>query len=448
MFETNADDGRPAEQLEVDAAATREQLALIRGLKQQGRRAALAAVARDRKAGPRVEVVDVGGGDAALIVRGELLVARRGQADWLRDELAQHGFEPVEVPVPDGAGVPDLGFERYRGQKLAGPALLALAVRLRKRGQPVAAHHLAACQPARPRRDPWPDGDQQKVVAKGTGSPEPAGFGLPTPVPTLPTAITVAVLDTGIAPPRRDGWLTEVARDGKNEDRLDTDGDGRLDPAAGHGTFVAGIVRQVAPDAGIECHAPCAPDGFALEADLAAALAVAGSRCDVLNLSLGTYTHLDQPLLAVEAVLDALADAGHEPVLVAAAGNWGGTRPVWPAASSRVLGVAALRADGQPAAWSGHGPWVDASSIGEGVLSTFVEGTAVAPDGTVVTFPADAWSVWSGTSFAAPQVAAAIARLAGSTGAKARDAAADLLAAAPSRPGYGRIVPALPGTAT
>jgi hypothetical protein len=452
MFETTWDDRRTPEQLKADGAATRGQLGVIRrlGRDARARREALESVARARNADPGgtpVEVVDIGAGDAALVVRGELLVATAGQADWLRDELARGGFEPVDVPVPDGADVKDLGFQRYRNPALPGKALLALAARLRRRDQPVTAHFLAACQPTPP-RSPRLDGDQQQVVAKGTGSPEPAGFGLPAPVPPQPAAVTVAVLDTGIAAPRKDGWLSEVARSGTNSDRLDADADGWLDAAAGHGTFVAGIVRQVAPEAGIECHAPCAPDGFALEADLASALAVAGSRADVLNLSLGTHTDLDQPLLAVEAVLDALAAAGHEPVLVAAAGNWGGTRPVWPAASPRVLAVAALRADLHPAGWSGHGPWVDASSVGEGVLSTFVEGSAHAPDGTVVSFPPDPWSVWTGTSFSAPQVAGAIAQLAVSSGMKARDAAADLLGAAPSQPGYGRLVPRLPGTAS
>ena len=59
---------------------------------------------------------------------------------------------------------------------------------------------------------------------------------------------------------------------------------------------------------------------------------------------------------------------------MAAAGNFGDTTPTWPAAFRRVVSVGALTADLRPSAFSSRGWWVDCSAIGEGVLSTYVEG--------------------------------------------------------------------------
>ncbi len=66
---------------------------------------------------------------------------------------------------------------------------------------------------------------------------------------------------------------------------------------------------------------------------------------------------------------------------------------------------------------------MDCSVVGEGVLSTFVAGDQ-SPDFTndPETFPEDAFARWSGTSFAAPQVSGAIARLMHERGLGPRDA--------------------------
>ena len=103
----------------------------------------------------------------------------------------------------------------------------------------------------------------------------------------------------------------------------------------------------------------------------------------------------------------------------------------------------------QLATWSSRGPWVDCSTIGEAVHSTFVEGTErddVDPDPVADVYPANAWAVWSGTSFAAPQVAAAIAQLAMVNGVSARDALALLLQGLPDEPDSGRKVTILAPT--
>ena len=97
-------------------------------------------------------------------------------------------------------------------------------------------------------------------------------------------------------------------------------------------------------------------------------------------------------------------------VVVASAGNDGVCRPAYPAAFDGVVSVAALGPDG-PAPFSNWGSWVRACAPGVDVASTFYIGNCaekekygVDPD----TYTG--WALWSGTSFAAPVVAAVLAR--------------------------------------
>jgi hypothetical protein len=84
-----------------------------------------------------------------------------------------------------------------------------------------------------------------------------------------------------------------------------------------------------------------------------------------------------------------------------------------------------------PSTWSKRGSWIDVSTLGQGIISSYVEGTEA--DDTDDDF-ADTWSgtdpiaVWTGTSFAAPRVAAAIATEVGN-GLSPKAALAQLVAA-------------------
>jgi len=63
-----------------------------------------------------------------------------------------------------------------------------------------------------------------------------------------------------------------------------------------------------------------------------------------------------------------------------------------------------------------------------------------------VSFGPDAWAVWTGTSFAAPQIAGAVANVCQAEGIGVREALRRLLAAGRPVPGFGRAVgPILPG---
>ena len=235
----------------------------------------------------------------------------------------------------------------------------------------------------------------------------------------------VGVLDTGLWPQK---WLSRhVALRSGEEEVLDAQADGFLDTEAGHGTFVTGLVLQVAPSARVHVVKVLDSEGIGDDVSVAAGLERLPEPVQILNLSLGGYTGDDQPPLALaEKLLELRADGT---VIVAAAGNDGTARPFWPAALKHVIAVGAVEPD--EAAWrradfSNHGWWVDACTIGADVLSSFVDITTnVLPEGGTVDF--DEWAYWGGTSMAAPIVAGAIAALV-ARGSTPADAAAEVLA--------------------
>lgn len=304
------------------------------------------------------------------------------------------------------------------------------------------------------------------VIMKAEGGPEPTTRrrGFPAVVyPTRGPAPVVAVIDTGISVEQRsDGYLDQLVH-ADNIDQLDAfppPHDGFLDAAAGHGTFTAGVVQQVAPTAQLRIYRVADSDGACTDDDVATGIrraAAEGAR--IINLSLGTSTVDDQPPPAMlAAIADVISD---DPgiLIVAAAGNDGDTVPVWPAALAptgpgptfaNVVSVAGLDPASAPSTWSSHGDWVRCSTIGEGVVSTYVIGTEDGPlinDPDPDTYGPDSWAIWTGSSFAAPQIAGAVARLCHEQGSAPLDALDDLLNGTPDdAPGWGHRVTVLPGT--
>ena len=293
-------------------------------------------------------------------------------------------------------------------------------------------------------------------VGKAIGGPLPA----PSPGPYRPDGgpgepARVAIIDTGIAAEiRADGWLSRVPRAG-NVDPLDSfplpAGDGYLDFDAGHGTFVAGIVQQVAPGAEITVYRALDSDGLASEVAVACEMirAVKEGGAQIVNLSLGGHTLDNVPPVALRAALEIITEweheTGQEVLIVAAAGNYADTTPCWPAAFRRVVSVASLAPDMSPSQWSSHGFWVTCSTIGQGLSSTFVEGresNLVNPEPH--DFGPDSWAVWSGTSFTAPQITGALALLHERYGYPLREAFRRLLAAGRATPDCGQALRILP----
>jgi thermitase len=271
--------------------------------------------------------------------------------------------------------------------------------------------------------------------------------------------VRVALIDTGVAAaPRGDGWLRGAVVGPGNADPLDVlPVAGRLDWGAGHGTFTAGVVQRVAPRCEIVAYRYTNSDGVGTDADVADMLLraardayQAGVRT-IINASLGTPAADGVPP-ALQAAVEFIVATYPSVLIVASAGNLGSDQPVYPAAFDGVVAVGALTDDLRPAPFSSHGSWVDCSTVGVGVVSTFPAGVSPPepdPAHPDQVFGPDAWALWSGTSFSAPQISGAVARLCCDRPWLSPRGALDLLLERqPTLPGYGRVLRLLPGTPT
>ena len=408
-----------------------------------------------------------------VMVKGELLITMEsylgypGGLGWTgaspsaKPYLDALGLEPVRVDCPELA---DKIVRLVPGKHLGAHVLADIARDLRLRGFSASFNY---CTPTAPvhKHPPAPlPGPNQAPLSPGQ-TPQP-GPGQPQPAALRaqqrPAKVArVAVIDTGIADQavdRADGLLGGVPRTPRNIDPLNSFPIGGphqyLDFDAGHGTFVAGLVNQVDPYAPISMYRAVDSDGIGSEVDVACAMieaVKAGNQ--IINLSLGCRTQDDFPPIALEAALAVIAELDakkpdeEKTIIVAAAGNCGDTRPFWPAAFPGVVAVAGLNPNMTPSLWSSRGFWVTCSAVGQGLHSTFVYGKeSPLIDPAETEFPApNPFAVWSGTSFAAPQIAGAIARLYQDPGVTLRGALDQLLQVAVPIPDFGRAVQILKG---
>ena len=275
-------------------------------------------------------------------------------------------------------------------------------------------------------------------------SPEPTDW-QPKPLPPLEqpgqpgAGVTVALLDTGYD--SANSWFG--GRVTGDSEQPAVDGYDRLLPNSGHGTFVAGVVVRHAPGARVVVKRVFNSHGIVDDWTAATALADLADAEDpvhVVNMSIGAYARRDRGMLACDRAIGYAKYRRPDMVLVAAAGNERSGRPCFPAADKRVIGVAAVEEVSEDcwrrARFSNYGWWVDACAPGVDAASTFFtyEGMvvpfheldldeefeadsfhddcgAVSPDACgqkSLSFGGTAR--WSGTSFSAPLVAAAIAR--------------------------------------
>lgn len=303
----------------------------------------------------------------------------------------------------------------------------------------------------------------------GFGGRTPVAFCSPDPrtlVGVPDDAPVVAILDTGLGrhpwfidasgtplpgvlinpvlPGGRAGLTFAAADDPEGAGVVSDPLNGGLDAAAGHGTFVAGIVRQRCPQATImaipvldasghaEEHVVLTALGRLVEARRAADRGKREHRVDIVNLSMGYYH--ESPGLPgsggpLEAALTALTALGVE--VVSAAGNDATTAPFLPAAlADRIQGlhsVGALNPDGRTVAlFSNGGAWVREHAVGAAVVSTVPTTLAGSAGASVLsrdpsqpvhperaTIDPDThvsgFALWSGTSFAAPHIAGDLA---------------------------------------
>ena len=247
---------------------------------------------------------------------------------------------------------------------------------------------------------------------------------------------------------RRIGVWKEPSRDPENTGVIIDDVNGLVDVLCGHGTFIAGIIRQRCPEAVILAVPVMASDGAALEDDIVTALSLLLERhraakaapgtithgvLDVLNLSFGYYHETPGSFddeSALMRVLRALSAAGV--AVVAAAGNSSSDLEFYPAAFSgrndfdiQLVSVGSKNPDRMVVSlYSNTGSWVRTYRPGTAVVSTLPETFNASSRQQVLrlgtTNPArglvddddfsTGFGVWSGTSFAAPAFAADVAQ--------------------------------------
>ncbi len=264
--------------------------------------------------------------------------------------------------------------------------------------------------------DAWPN-----LVLAAEQDAEYGPFGPPTSPPIDVTVgppttgpghgIFVAVIDTGLRPDHL--MLAGNSHTGSASDLevTDEDGDGVRDFVAGHGTFVAGIIRQLAPGAEILGLGTVRSNGTVSDAEIAGAINKLSNvaRIDILNLSLGGYAHGGNAtgLPCTTIALAALRVKHPNVEVVAAAGNNGKAEPFFPAALPDVKGVGALDVDGKKAKFSNKGPWVKAWELGVGLTSSYVGPSLTQPGGGPTHLGATV--TWQGTSFAAARVTGTLA---------------------------------------
>jgi subtilase family protein len=208
-------------------------------------------------------------------------------------------------------------------------------------------------------------------------------------------------------------------------------GEGDISEYGGHGTFIAGVARCMAPLATVRVTSDFSKGGALAEHKLVRRLNEALRHGpDIISLSAGGATRKDLPLLGFEKFWNRYSHHKNL-VLVAAAGNNSSRRPFWPAAFPQVVSVGALSADQQARAYfSDYGSWVDVYAPGENLVNAY--GTGLyryrEPPHIGEERHFRGMARWSGTSFATPLVAGLIAARMTRIGETARDAAQALLA--------------------
>jgi hypothetical protein len=354
------------------------------------------------------------------------LIVDSSHLDTVRDLLDELGVLPADELQDPRLGLAALRFDRefFATRSIAGLAeeIRRLASERWNGWEPTVGKNRIMSQIGGERViDIGAVGAQRVIDIGGEGTPRPAeATDLRPRDVTAGVRSRLAVVDTGIVP---QPWLDGAYR---------CDPDTVLDPAAvvdepaaHHGTFVAGLVLQAAGGCQLWIEKGLRTEGDTDSWSLATTLADLAERgVDVVNLSLGCFTDDDQPPLVLQRAVDCF---GGDAVVVAAAGNYattprdpswtpGAVRPSFPAALQNVVAVGSVDEAWTNSDFSPVAPWIDVRAVGGDVASTY------GGPGD------DAFRTWSGTSFAAATVSGVLARESSRSRITAREAWRQILA--------------------
>jgi major intracellular serine protease len=206
--------------------------------------------------------------------------------------------------------------------------------------------------------------------------------------------IVIAVLDTGIS--KNHPFLKDNILDGK-----DFSGKGDFEDGNGHGSHVAGIIKQVAPNVDLLIGKVLDDDGGGTYESIIDGINWAtnyvganGERTRIINMSLGGS--IDSHLLE-EAILNAVSKGI---LVVVASGNEGNNHlddryeQSYPALYNECITVGAIDEKNRMAGFSNEHLQLDVVALGVNVKSTYKD---------------EGYAVLSGTSMATPHISSALA---------------------------------------
>lgn len=210
--------------------------------------------------------------------------------------------------------------------------------------------------------------------------------------------VRIAILDTGISPQQQYLWQNVVAATNFVEPSLqaldiphntDSNNNGEKDEGVGHGTMIAGLVDQIAPQAKLVIGRIADSDGNATAWNLVQGLAFAVvSGAEVANVSMGST----EAIPALSDVMDWCEE--NRMLVVAGIGNDNVDRALYPSRITKVVCVSGVDPQNVKADfsnWDGH---CDSAAPATGIISQWWDGHL---------------GTWNGTSFSGPMVAAALA---------------------------------------
>lgn len=212
---------------------------------------------------------------------------------------------------------------------------------------------------------------------------------------------------------------------------------GRLELLDGHGTFTAGEIAERCPRVHVTVVGIRDVESAATEASVAREI-YRNADADVIVPVFAFHSLHGLRNWTFTNVLPQLEKTS---VVVCPAGNESSYKPHYPAGlpwpDYPVVGVGSFvpgpGGSANLSAFSNFGDWVFGYTAGESVPGLYFNRTTKVEDGPDKKVAYKGWARWSGTSFAAPKVAAYLANAAVS-GVSARDAAATLKLTAPQVP--------------
>lgn len=196
--------------------------------------------------------------------------------------------------------------------------------------------------------------------------------------------VTVAVIDNGLAfnHPLFENSISANVFDFVDNDDYPAEEIGGL---LGHGTFVSGVIKRVAPGCMIMPLRAFDAEGLGSSFKVAEAIYWAISNgADVINMSFSTSEPDPVIFEAVNSALEANL------ALAASPGNEGQEMATYPSAYAGVIAVSAVDSLDYLAWFSNYGNYIDVCAPGVNIYSSLAGEYE--------------WGTWSGTSFSAPVV--------------------------------------------